>query len=469
MAMLSRLASRLSAHLSSEAGFALPTVLLMTVAAMGIASVAVMTSIQGHSGVVRDQQTKSALAVAESGVEQALLHYNRGVAPCEPTVAGEWCGPVTGMSVNGGSIQYWARIGSGESCAVGNEVECAEIVSQGTVNGVTRRVDVFSSSVPSEGSPGGGPFASAGVLSKNTLTLNANAKIHTGTATNGDIEITNGGSARLCGQASVGMGKELKPKGYSGYYSDPTCTSAGGEPLHQELTLPPVDQGEAATVNDNGRLFAQDLVSGPKADACWSGFNARHEKSSKCKPERELFVNTASGVTLGGAVYSFCKLTLNQNSSLYTASGANVTIYFDSPEDCGYTSATTQLELQSNTRISAATGEPVSIAFLFVGSESIHTKIQLNSNTSVEAACDQNFIVYAPRSEVELASKTKFCGAIAGESVHLNSNAEVWSGTGAEEFELQEYEPPETAAHYQPFRFVECSSVEAASSPDSGC
>jgi hypothetical protein len=468
MTMLVRLRSLISARLASERGFAIPTVMLMTVAAMGMATVGVMASIQSQSGVVRDQGSKSAVAVAESGVEQALLHYNRGVPPCEAAVEGGWCGPVIGMSVNGGEVVYWARSGGGETCDVSNEVECVEIVSQGTVNGVTRRVDVYSASVASQGTPGGGPFSNAGVLSKNTLTLNANAKIHTGTATNGNIEITNGGSAKLCGPASVGIGKELTPKEYSGYYSNPQCTSAGGAPLEKELTLPPVNQGNAATENDNGRLFGQDLVSGKKLDACWSGFNAKHQSSTECGKERELFIGTNSAVTLGGTVYSFCKLTLNQNSALYVESGANVTIYFDSPEDCGYKSTTTQLELQSNTRISAATGEPVSIALLFVGSESIHTKIQLNSNTSVEETCDQNFIVYAPLSEVELASKTKFCGAIAGESVHLNSNAEIWSGAGAEEFEVPGWEPPETAAHYTPFRYVECSG-EAAGSPNVGC
>ena len=466
-ARLRRWAESPRRRLAAEQGFALPTVMLMTVAALGMASVAVMTSIQGQSGVVRDQGTKSALAVAESGVEQAMLHYNRGVPPCEPAVEGEWCGPVAGMSVNGGSVEYWARIGSGETCAVGNEVECLEIVSQGTVNGVTRRVDVFSSSMPRNGSPNGGPFYSANVLSQNTLTMDSNSKIHTGVETDGDIEFRNG-NGKLCGQASVGIGREMKPKPYSGYYSDPQCTAHTETVLQQELTLPPVNQGEAATVNDDSRLFSKDLVSGNKAEACWRGVDANGRSSRKCGRERELYVGTGSTVTLGGTVYSFCKLTLNQNSSLSVASGSDVTIYFDSPEDCGYTSATTQLEIQSNTRISSPSGQPVSIALLFVGSETISTRIQLNSNTAVEGTCDQNFIIYAPRSEVELASRTKFCGAIAGKSVHLNSNAEIWSGSGSREFELPGRELPEPVAHYQPFRYVECSG-EAASSPNGGC
>jgi type II secretory pathway pseudopilin PulG len=466
MAMLDRLRSRLFARLASEAGFAIPTVMLMTVAALGIASVAVMTSIQGQSGVVRDQQTKSALAVAESGVEQALLHYNRSVAPCQPAGEGEWCGPVAGMSVNGGSVEYWARLTDSEGCGVANEVSCVEIVSQGTVDNVTRRVDVYASTLSSEDSPNKGPFYKASVISKENLTLDSNAVIHTGTETNGNIELKS--NARQCGQASVGIGKKMTKEPNTGYYNDAGCTSPGSTVLEQEVTLPAVDQGEAATKNDNGRLFSQDLVSGKKADACWSGVTADGKSSKKCGTNRQLLVEGNSAVTLGGTVYSFCKLTLKNNSALYIESGANVTIYFDSPENCGFTATTTQLELQSNSRITSATGKPISIAMLFVGSETIPTRILLNSNTAVNGPCEQNFVIYAPLSEVELNSNSKFCGAIAGKVVHLDSNAEIWTASGSEEFSLPEYEAPPTPPHYTPFRFVECSAT-SGTSPDSGC
>ena len=332
--------SGLRRRLASERGFALPTVMLMTVAAMGVATVGVMTSIEGQSGVVRDQGTKTALEVAESGVNQALLYYNRGVSPC---TAGEgaWCGPVTGMSVNGGGVSYWTRLGSGEACGVGNQVDCVEIVSQGTVNGVTRRVEVSASTVPTEESPGLGPFASAGVLSQESMTLDSNAVIHTGVATNGDITLNS--NARQCGKASVGIGKKMTQEHNTGYYSDAACKSKESTYLQQALTLPPVNQGDAATNNDDGRLFSQDLVSGNKSDACWNGVNADGKKGT-CG-SRELRVEHNSSVTLSGSVYSFCKLTLLNNSALYVIAGKSVTIYFDSPEACGYSSGVTQLEL----------------------------------------------------------------------------------------------------------------------------
>jgi hypothetical protein len=462
-----RISRRATHRLASESGFAVPTVLLMTVAALGMAGIAVTTSIQGQSGTVRDQGTKAALAVAESGVSQALLHYNRGVAPCVPVTEGEWCGPVTGMSVNGGQVSYWARVSDGEECDVVEVGDCVDIVSLGTVDGVTRRVEVFASSMDNDDSGPGGPFAAASVLSRDTLTLNSNAVIHTGTATNGDIELDS--NAKLCGPASVGIAKKLNPKGNAQYNADALCTTAASSYEQKELILPPVMQEDAPTNNDNHRLFTEDrAVSKSKnIDACWNGVNPSGAASKLCGA-RELFIDGNTSVTLGGTIYSFCKLTLRSNSTLYVASGKNVTIYFDSPESCGYTSAVTQLEIDSKTRITSAEGTPGSIAMLFVGSETIPTKILLKSETSVNGPCDQNFIIYAPDSDVELNSNARFCGAIAGKSVHLNSNAEVWAGSGAEEFNFPGWKAPETPAHYEPYRFIECSTV-AASPPNAGC
>jgi len=459
---------RLRARFASEAGFAVPTVMLMTVAGLGIASVGIMTSIQGQSGTVRDQGSKTALAVAESGVSQAMLFYNRGVAPCTPATEGEWCGPVTGMSVNGGEVTYWTRLASGEECEVGNEVECVEIVSTGTVNGVTRRVDVMASTLSDEGSTGGGPFVSAGVLSKETITLNSNSKIHTGTSTNGDFELES--NAQQCGPASVGIGKKMTLGGNSDWYGNADCDPPDLDPSEapqQELTLPAVNQGDAATNNDNDRFFALDTISGPKSDVCWNGKKGNGQSTSDCGT-RELRIVSNSAVTLGGSVYSFCKLTLDSNANLFIEEGANVTIYFDSPENCGYSSGVTQLDLRSNSRITSVDGDSTSVAFLFVGSETRQTRIQLNSNTDVDGPCDLNFVIYAPLTDIDLDSNSHFCGAMAGKSIHLDSDAEIWSSSNTDSFELPGVEIPETAAHYTPYRFVECVAG-AASPPDAGC
>lgn len=456
--------------LSSEDGFAVPTVTLMLIAALGLAGAAVTTSIQGQSGTVRDQQTKTALAVAEAGVDQALLQFNRhGMAsesePCAPVGGGTpdaygWCPEVTinanEQTPNAGTVSYRVRPTGIELPSGDFAWTELEVVSLGTLAGTTRRVNVSASS-----SSGQNMFIDADVLSKDGIVLDSNSEIHSGTATNGDITV--GPNAEQCGPASVGVGNELG--GGGDHHSEIDCTGIGTA-TEGEISMPPVNQGDAATVNDNGRLFAEDRISGKKADACWDGFNGDGKATGACG-ERELLVVNNSSVTLSGTVYSFCKLTLKSNSSLYIAPvdpGATVKIYFDSPEACGYGDGATQLELLSNSRITSTTGAATNVALLFVGSEDLSTTILLNSNTSVDGPCEQNFVIYAPFTDIELDSNTKFCGAMAGKSIHLDSNAEIWTSSGTDKFFL-----PNTPPHYEAELFVECTAVAPAATPDEGC
>jgi hypothetical protein len=455
--------SRLRLKLTAEDGFAVPTVTLMIVAALAVAGVAVTTSIQGQAGSVRDQDTKSALAAAESGVEQALLHFNRyGLAsestPCAPLGSGAteegWCPAVSGTTLNGGSVTYWARP-EGESRPNGEFAFTElEVVSLGTVDGVSRRVDVTATS-----SSGNDMFVDATVKSEEGITLDSNSQIHAGTATNGDLTIA--ANAKQCGTATVGIGKEKKGSGE--YSTDIECGVLSGDPGEDEISLPPVEQGAAPTINDNGRLFSLDKISGNKKKACFDGHDGNEDEDDSCGP-RELEVGTNTSVTLGGTTYSFCKLTLSSNSSLYVADKSEVTIYFDSPEACGYEDGVTQLELQSNTRITSEPGKSASVALLFVGSKELSTNILMNSNTAVDGPCEQNFVLYAPYSDITLNSNTKFCGALAGKTVHLDSNAQVWTSSG-----IQSWFLPLTAPHFVAERFVDCVSSAPAGLPDEGC
>ena len=180
--------------------------------------------------------------------------------------------------------------------------------------------------------------------------------------------------------------------------------------------LQPVFQGDVPTVNSNGRFFSQDLRSGA-SDVTWSSAT------------RTLTLNGNSSVTLGGTNYSFCKLTLDSNSTLYIAAGAVVRIYFDSPEACGQPSGVTQLLMTSNTRIVSSSGAPTNAALLFVGSTSTpfrQTKAVLDSNTgSSGAGCSSSFVIYGPKTDLSLNSNATWCGALAGKSVALDSNSIV--------------------------------------------
>ncbi len=458
-------AGDLRRDLASERGFAVPTVTLMLLAAMALAGAAVTASIGGQRGTVRDQDVKSALGVAESGVEQALLRFNHyGVASetaaCVPVGgtapdAEGWCPEASG-TVNGASVAYRVKPTGTEMPSGKIAWTEVEVVSVGTLSGVTRRVDVTASS-----SAGQDIFLNATVQSKEWIGLDQNAQIHAGSATNGNLVIEE--NADQCGTATVGVGHEKQ--GGGGYFTDVECEVAGGEPGEEEIDLPPVNQGDAPTENDNGRLFTEDRISGNKNTACFDGHNGTGKEDNSCGT-RELEVGSNSSVTLAGSVYSLCKLTLDSNSSLYVAAGSEVLIYFDSPEACGYESGVTQLELRSNARITPVSGKSSDLALLFVGSPNLETNILLRSESTIKdpVLCEQNFIMYAPYTDIEMESNTSFCGAMAGSTVHLDSNAQVWTGSGVDEFYL-----PLTAPHYEVSRFVDCTAEPPTGAPNEGC
>ncbi len=444
----------------AQDGFAVPTALLMLIAAFAIVSIGVVASINAQRGTVRDQGTKSALQLAEAGVSEAMLHYNRIWAdeesPCGPVTSSPpdaqgWCPPISGADV-GGTYSYQVRASNFNFDLAGT----LEIVSTGTssnASGASRRVYISADSASAQQI-----FSEYSVQMGEGIVMDSNAEIHAGAATNGDIVLSS--NAVQCGQASVGEGHDLILNGNSEYHGDAECTQSGTL-NHEEISLPPVNQGDVVTNNDNGRLFGQDLISGSTSDVCFNGLKG-NGTSGSCGA-RHLALDSNSSVTLGGSKYSFCKLTMSSNTAIYIAAGHSVAIYFDSPEACGYSSGVNQLDMSSNARITGPNGAAANAALLFVGSDTIDTNVLLSSNTNIGAACEQNFVVYAPRSHIEMNSNSTYCGAVAGETLHMDSNARVYTSSGAQNFVV-----PATAAHFTMEQFVDCSTAPATP-PNSGC
>jgi Tfp pilus assembly protein PilX len=461
------MAGPIARRLRGEGGFALPTVLLMLLAAFAVVSVGVIASINTQRGAVRDQGTKSAVQLAETGVHQALLHFNRIEASptnaCSPVSSGGpdlngWCPAVPASDTAGGSYAYQVRVcDSTGACppAAGRPPYQLEVVGSGTRGDAARRVYVRGHSVS-----GQSIFADYQVKAGEGITLDSNARIHAGAATNGDIVLSS--NAKQCGNASVGIGREMQQAGDNSYFNDPECTSPETVVNQQEIFLPPVNQGDIAEAdkNDNWRFFDEDHVSGNKENACWNGIKA--DGTPGTCGTRHLDINTNTTLTLSPSKpYSFCKLTMSSNTSLFVSRGHTGVIYFDSPENCGYPSGTVQIEMASNTRISSNDGSPVQI--LVVGSSDRQTLLHLSSNTDINTACQQNFVVYAPLSDVVLNSNSTYCGALAGKTLHLDSNADVRTNGLSQGFYV-----PNTAAHYMIDRFIECTAA-TASPANTGC
>jgi hypothetical protein len=447
-------------RLRDEEGFALPTALFMVLAAFATVSVGVVASVDAQRGTVRDQGTKSAVQVAEAAVNTAMLHYNRippGEAPCSPVSstgpdASGWCPPITG-TFNGAPYTFQVHPyndGSGKFIL--------EIVGTSTVAGATRRVYQRASA-----SSGWSVFSDYQVKAGEWIHMDSNAEVRAGAATNGDMVLSS--NARQCGPASVGLGKQMQLISNAHYYQNHNCTVTNNVVNQEELILPPVNQGNVATSNNNSFFFGTNLVtSGKTKDACWNGVNANGSAGS-CGP-RHLDLSSNTAVTLVSGNYSFCKLTMSSNTAIYVAAGATVNIYFDTPENCGQSSGVVQLDMSSNARISPTAGSSANVALLFVGSTSTpprQTQVHMSSNTYIPASCEQNFILYAPKTDVTLNSNSTYCGGLAARTLHLDSNARVWIPPTPLNFEM-----PETSPHYEVERFVECTAVPATP-PNAGC
>jgi Tfp pilus assembly protein PilX len=489
----SRSSSKVGARglVREEHGFAVPTVLFMLLGAFAVVSIGVLASISAQRGSVRDQDTKSALSAAEAGVSDALLRYN---AVSQPPPVTQPCLVPSGTTLgatatqSSGSNAGWCAAASGSSgsgtysytvkpaaSADGLQVGTIEIASTGSFNGISRRVDVVAKSAS-----GQQVFLDAAVKTQDAINLDSNAIIHAGAATGGDITLAS--NAMQCSPASVGKGHHLTiaPGASGGYFDDPQCTTSLDPSTvgQDDLVLPPVNQGDAATNNDNCRVSRavgvpdpnctfnssdpQDLISGKNSDVNWSPTTRQLEID---KPKTTL--------TLTGHTYSFCKVTLKQNTALYVAANTNINIYFDSPEACDQppgtlpadnaTYGTTQLSLASNTRISANTGTPGAIAMYFVGSPVRPTQALMSSNTQANQACVQNFILYAPLTHLELNSNSVYCGAVAGKSLHMDSNAQFFT-----DLLSRQYIIPGTPPHFITSKFVDCDAA-SGSPPNSGC
>ncbi len=462
--------SRLRLTIRRDDGFALPTVMLLMVAALAITSAIVVSSLSAQGGTVRDQRSKLALAAGETGISDALSRYNRvatsNAQPCLIVSAGGslvgsgassgWCNPVTGSS-NGGTYSY--RVRPTVSAAT-NLTSQIKVVSTGNVGGVTRRVQVTADSAS-----GTKIFCPTGVnchtvQAQNGINLNSNAELRAGAATNGSITLSS--NAKVCGPASVGLGQQLTLVSNAKHYADNACTAQTSTYAQAPLSLPPVNQGDAATSNDNVRLTNADNGSGSPADV----ISGNRNNVDWNPTTRQLSVTSNTGLTLTGAKYSLCKLTLSSNVILTVASTQSVSIFFDSPEACGLANNTAQVDMSSNTRITAGSGAPTGVAMYFVGSPSLSTRASFSSNTQVGQACNSNFVIYAPRTDVLLNSNATYCGALAAKSLQMDSNARIFSDAASADFTLAS-----TGSHFSVSRFVECNASlpAGATSPDGGC
>jgi hypothetical protein len=430
----------LRALFRSEDGMAVPTVMLLMVAAFALAMASVLGSMSTQRGSVRDQDSKTALAAADAGVNRALWRQNK-MPPgdgffCAGNEAqsGSWC-PVKTGTVGDATWSY--------QVSVPDTGGLIKIVSTGTRDGVNRKVSMLTRKML-----GTEVFGGERVMARNDITMNSDAHINVPVGTNGSYHLDS--NAEICNNLRYGVGEGIDFDSNSRQCPGYTQTSGFRE-------IPPLFKPGLATANDNWRFFTHDIRSS-SSDVTWNATT------------RTLSLNSDGTLTLGGGNYFICRLVMDSNSRLYMASGAASRIYFDKPENCPSLpndpenpSAKNQFWMSSNTEISSTGYDPAVgnfnlLGFYFFGSTSIPTTIRLNSNASVT----NELVVYAPESDIEMDSNSTYIGAIAGKSLYMDSNATITSDSGMP--------PPliDIAPFYIKGRYVECATT-VTGTPDAGC
>lgn len=477
------IAARLRLLLSDERGIALPTALFATIASLGLASAAVMSSVDVQQGSQRDNGSKSAIGAADAGANIAMQRLNRYAAALKgedacvnvngttgeleaggtPVGQPGWCAPIEG-EVGGATYRYQvSALGSGA---------CLEsdicIVSTGSDSEVSRRIELKLdesglgiggqdpqtiqeelewaerheatqkelkeieerlATAQQAASSGGGI---AGLVGKEEITLSGTDDIGFGVATGGNLVTS--GNVSICGDIQVGIGKKWIVSGQKKQCAGHTVTEG-------ILSLPSVSSfipSDIATHNSNGRLTI--CSKGLPAECQKDTYNGKWSSTEPFDPKtRAIRLNGSKTLTVGGGDYWICSLTLSGSQELIMAAGAHVRFFFDTPEHCGTTS---QISVSGNSKIIATgynkeTGQFGMPGFYLLGGTTWTSQIAISGTSS-----GNEFIVYAPDSDISM-SGTASKGIIVGRRVAISGTVKLEQDQG---FELPDEINPGHAA-----------------------
>jgi hypothetical protein len=480
MGVIRRMQTRVAALASNERGMAVPIVLTVMMIGLGFSAAAITVSISAQSGTNHDQASKDALAIADAGVQRALLNKNKIetslAEPCVkkdpttgyyrdklPSAPSPWCDPVGGPTdpdarVGNGYFTYWVNPCfytqvSGSGCASNINyfvaLRFAKIVAEGCSNmsptcagGVTRRVAI----TPHGRVDSVTNSYTSGAIGRDAITTDGSSTINTDVATNGIVGMN--ASSEVCGDIQVGKGfKDLVDTGHQ-------CP--GHKVTEGHVTLPPINI-------DDSVCAPPTILPWPECDnnRITTGLDPATGNISWNPASRTLSMQGNSSLTLGGGDYSFCRLDTQGNSRLIMAAGATVRIFFDSPEACGLSTPVTQIDMTgdfSSTAWNPDAGNYDVIHIYMLGSTSGG-----DTRANFWGSTDNQFQLYAPGTDISMGGNATYTGGVAGKSLSLSGSAQLNydpkmppPGPGDPNFVL-----------YQVDHYVECGPSGA--SPDANC
>ena len=318
-------------HLAGERAIALPIALAVLTSVAGLATVAARAAVVTQHQSHRDTSAKRAIQAARLGAERSRL-------PDQPAAArhaamrgqerrdrcarpGDGAGRRVVLPRDGDAQRRRQSSRCSVSAATsisgggGQDLLERKVISTGTTNGVIRRTEmVMRAAVAPESFP-----LDYALVSKNHLTVSNNAIVRRRRGVerrHHDLEQREGLRRR---------DPRARARRSTSSNNGIMCTPSSTSPAPVAFNFPPVDQGSAATVNDNAR------ITGAKAG---TGTPARHllglrEHQLDRRDPGAATSGTTRSLTLTGDVYSFCALTIDNNATLRIA---------PAPLPCGSTS-----------------------------------------------------------------------------------------------------------------------------------
>ncbi len=447
------------AAIDDERGIAIPVALAILFLVWGLATVSMRAALASQNQSQRDRDVKRALQAANAGVDAAMYRMNllqpesfqcitvsAGTLAVSAFQADGWCAEQTEELSD--SATYRMRVSRGLSLHVnGQSLVERQIISTGFSNGVRRRVLTRITAATGEPVfPGG----YAGV-SLTALDIGNNVQVAGGLGTNGNILLKN--SAQVCGDTTPGPGKSLSVQNNAS-----VCGGYSVTPTGTPFNLQPVDQGNAPTVNDNFRIG--NPPSGVSPDPCTSCAGVNWNPST-----RVLELRQNSTLTLGGNVYSFCRLGLDNTAQLKIAArelGTAVRIYMDSPESCGGGNGMGSVAVRNDSQIVNMNTIPTTFQLYVVGSPTIPTSVDLANGVTLQT--DLVMAVYAPYSTVTMRNNTRLIGAIAARSLVLQNNATLTYSD-----RIADITTGSPLRLYRSAEYRECASDQQTAAIESGC
>jgi Tfp pilus assembly protein PilX len=418
-------------RLRGETGIALPLVLMVMVVVTALAAVAAAGTIRANHQSLRDRNTKRSFQAAVAGIQsandqttllqpdldQCVVKDGSGNLTLQAT-SGGWCAAQSDdLGDNAGYTQYVSAGTRYTDATTGQELIRREIVSTGTVNGVTRRVDTIVNAATAAPLF---PFRFAAVSDDvidwgNDVVANGNVGSNGHHATTSPpAAITLRNQARINGDAIAVNPGQIVVK---------NAASISGQRINQDeaFNLSPVDQGTSPGASNvrlaflNPRRASQQGEDTCTAPPACSGISWNAST-------RVLSLANDATLTLGGFSYSFCKITLRNRAKLIVAAGSTVKIFMDDPAHCspGLTDAGSVI-LNNNSELVNGNPSPAAMQLYLVGSANVPTTLDFANAITSEMVLS----IYAPNSSVHLENDVHLRGALAAKSIPIDNDATI--------------------------------------------